>query len=83
MKFRLKYDRAGFATVFRTAAALMIGNSVVVCAPTRLGRGRAVGNDPARFADQTPHQQEDRSPAVDQQRPSRDRGYRLDFQVPA
>lgn len=30
MKIRLKIDRAGFATVFRTVAALLIGNSIVV-----------------------------------------------------
>ena len=30
MKIRLKIDRAGFAAVFRTVAALLIGNSIVV-----------------------------------------------------
>lgn len=30
MKLRLKIDRAGFTTVFRTVAALLIGNSIVV-----------------------------------------------------
>lgn len=30
MNIRLKIDRAGFATVFRTVAALLIGNSIVV-----------------------------------------------------
>lgn len=30
MKLRLKVDRAGFATVFRTLAALLIGNGIVV-----------------------------------------------------
>lgn len=30
MKLRLKIDRAGFATVFRTLAALLIGNGIVV-----------------------------------------------------
>jgi hypothetical protein len=30
MKIRLKVDRAGIATVLRTMAALLIGNSIVV-----------------------------------------------------
>lgn len=30
MKIRLKIDRAGIATVLRTTAALLIGNSIVV-----------------------------------------------------
>jgi hypothetical protein len=30
MNIRLKIDRAGFATVFRTLAALLIGNGLVV-----------------------------------------------------
>lgn len=30
MKMRFKVDRAGFATVLRTTAALLIGNSIVI-----------------------------------------------------
>jgi hypothetical protein len=30
MKLKISLDRAGFATVFRTTAALLIGNSIVI-----------------------------------------------------
>lgn len=30
MKLQASVDRAGFATVFRTTAALLIGNSIVI-----------------------------------------------------
>jgi hypothetical protein len=39
MKIRLKIDRQGFATVFRTTAALLIGNGVMAPILTE-GRSR-------------------------------------------